>query len=147
MTIDPRPATGYAGDITPQQAWDLLAADERAVLVDVRTRPEWTFVGVPDVGALGKEAALIEWTSFATGTVNPHFLDQLAQVGLEAGDERPVVFLCRSGSRSIAAARTATGAGFGPAYNVLEGFEGDLDGARHRGGNGWRAAGLPWVQS
>ncbi len=147
MTIDARPADGYAGDITPQQAWDLIAADERAVLVDVRTRPEWTFVGVPDVGSLGKEAALVEWTSFSTGTVNPHFLEQLAQLGLEPGDERPVVFLCRSGQRSIAAARAATGIGLGPAYNVLEGFEGALDAARHRGSEGWRAAGLPWIQS
>ncbi|MDQ2625227.1 MAG: rhodanese-like domain-containing protein [Actinomycetota bacterium] len=147
MTIDARPAEGYAGDLTPQQAWDLLAEHAGAVLVDVRTRAEWTFVGVPDVGPLGKEAALVEWTSFTTGTVNPHFLDQLAQVGLEPGDERPVVFLCRSGHRSIAAARTATRAGLGPAFNVLDGFEGGLDAEGHRGSAGWRAVGLPWMQS
>ncbi|NLF05494.1 MAG: rhodanese-like domain-containing protein [Actinomycetales bacterium] len=147
MTTDARPADGYAGDLTPRQAWDLLADDGGSVLVDVRTRPEWTFVGVPDVGPLGKEAGLVEWTSFATGGVNPHFLDQLTQLGLEPGDGRPVVFLCRSGARSISAARAATAAGLGPAYNVLEGFEGALDADGHRGSEGWRAAGLPWVQS
>ena len=144
---DTRPAEGYAGDLTPQQAWELLAEDAEAVLVDVRTRPEWTFVGVPDLGPLGKEAAFVEWTSFAAGSVNPHFLEQLAQVGLEPGDGRRVVFLCRSGQRSISAARAATAAGFGPALNVLEGFEGPLDAEGHRGSSGWRALGLPWVQS
>lgn len=142
-----RPADGYAGDITPQQAWELLAEDAESVLVDVRTRPEWSFVGVPDLGPLGKTAALVEWTSYSAGGVNPHFLEQLTQAGLEPGDGRPVVFLCRSGQRSISAAQAATRAGFSPAYNVLDGFEGPLDAEGHRGSAGWRAVGLPWVQS
>ena len=140
-------ATGYAGDLTPAQAWDLLAGDDRAVLVDVRTVAEWRFVGGPDVGALGRTVALVEWTTYPAGARNPAFVDELAAAGLSPGDGRPVVFLCRSGVRSVSAARAATAAGLGPAYNILAGFEGDLDAAGHRGAAGWRAAGLPWRQS
>ena len=140
--------TGYAGDLTAAQAWELLATDERALLVDVRTEAEWRFVGVPDVAELGRPAAFIEWTRYPTGAVNPDFLAELATAGLAPGDERPIVFLCRSGARSVAAAQVATAAGLGPAYNVLEGFEGPPDAAGHRGAaGGWRAAGLPWRQT
>ena len=134
----------YAGDLTPQQAWDLLVSDEGAVLVDVRTDAEWRYVGIPDDAALDGRAALVEWVSYPSGQPNPRFLEQLADAGVTAG--RPVVFLCRSGVRSIAAARAATAAGLGPAYNVLEGFEGDVGPDGHRGHTGWRAAGLPWRQ-
>ncbi|HEY8721669.1 rhodanese-like domain-containing protein [Pengzhenrongella sp.] len=146
-TTDPAKPTTYAGDLTPAQAWELLEGDERAVLVDVRTAAEWRYVGVPDVGSLGRAPALVEWIGYPSGAQNPRFLDQLAAAGLAAGDGRPVVFLCRSGVRSIAAAQAATAAGLGPAYNVLEGFEGGVDRAGHRGATGWRAAGLPWSQA
>lgn len=137
----------YAGDLTPQQAWDLLASRDDAVLVDVRTRAEWTYVGLPDTSVLGRDPLLTEWVSFPEGVRNPEFVDELAAAGLEPGDGRPVVFLCRSGQRSIGAAAAATAAGYGPAYNVLDGFEGGLDDRGHRGHAGWRALGLPWRQS
>src|SRR5450830_1751775 len=139
---------GYVlhGDPTPQQAWDLLAADERAVLVDVRTDAEWRYVGVPDTSSLGRRPALIEWSTYPSGQPNPDFVASLAAVGLAPGDERPVLFLCRSGVRSVAAATAVTAAGYGPAYNVLEGFEGNVGPDGHRGAQGWRAAGLPWKQ-
>jgi len=130
----------YAGDLTPQEAWQLLDEHPEALLVDVRTEAEWDTVGVPDVAPLGKDVAFVEWVTLPGRRPNPTFLDELEQAGLEPGQERPVVFLCRSGQRSIAAAMTATAAGLGPAYNVLEGFEG----AGGLGGSGWRAAGLPW---
>ncbi|HEX5333904.1 MAG TPA: rhodanese-like domain-containing protein [Cellulomonas sp.] len=139
-------STSYASDLTPQQAWDLLAADERAVLVDVRTDAEWRYVGVPDTSSLGRRAALIEWSTYPSGQPNPNFLASLAAAGLTPGDARPVVFLCRSGVRSVAAATAATAAGYGPAYNVLDGFEGNVGPDGHRGAQGWRAAGLPWTQ-
>jgi rhodanese-related sulfurtransferase len=134
----------YAGDLTPQQAWDLLTTDERAVLVDVRTDGEWRSIGIPDAAAIGGRAALVEWVQAPSGRQNPQFLQQLAEAGLAPGDERPVVFLCRSGVRSVAAAQAATAAGLGPAYNVLDGFEGDVGPDGQRGHWGWRAAGLPW---
>ena len=140
--------TGYAGDLTAAQTWELLATDERALLVDVRTEAEWRFVGVPDVAATGRRAAFVEWSRYPTGAVNADFLAELAAAGVAPGDERPIVFLCRSGVRSVAAAQAATAAGLGPAYNVLEGFEGPPDGTGHRGAaGGWRAAGLPWRQT
>lgn len=138
-------ADGYAGDLTPQEAWDLLASDERALLVDVRTDGEWTTIGVPDTAATGRASAFVEWVD-GSGRPNPAFLDELRTAGLEPGDERPVVFLCRSGVRSVGAARLATAAGLGPAYNVLDGFEGGVGPDGRRGSTGWRAAGLPWAQ-
>jgi rhodanese-related sulfurtransferase len=136
--------SGYAGDVPPQQAWEMLATDEKAVLVDVRTDAEWRFVGVPDTSSLKKGPLLVQWNT-AAGR-NPDFLDELAAHGITPGSG-PVLFLCRSGVRSIAAAQAATAAGIEPAYNIIDGFEGPLDDGGHRGGAGWRAAGLPWRQS
>jgi rhodanese-related sulfurtransferase len=135
----------YAGDITPDEAWKLLAADPDAVLVDCRTAAEWRFVGVPDISSLQRDVVYIEW-SRTDGTHNDGFVDDLKAAGVAPG-ERPVVFLCRSGNRSVGAAEAATEAGIGPSYNVLDGFEGDLDEDGHRGSTGWRATGLPWRQS
>ncbi|MDY6870707.1 MAG: rhodanese-like domain-containing protein [Actinomycetota bacterium] len=135
----------YAGDITPQQAWRLLDDDPNAVLVDVRTDAEWRFVGVPDLSPLSRDPVFIEWNR-TDGTRNEGFVDDLKAAGITPG-ERPVVFLCRSGNRSIGAAEAATGAGIGPSYNILDGFEGDLDEQKHRGRTGWKAVGLPWKQS
>jgi len=142
----------YAGDITPQQAWELLREHPEAVLVDVRTDAEWRYVGVPDTSSIDRRTVLIEWVSYPTGARNESFVDQLVEAGIVGGAEddeasRPVIFLCRSGVRSIAAADAATAAGIGPAYNVLDGFEGGLGADGRRGTSGWRAAGLPWTQS
>ncbi|WP_062304259.1 rhodanese-like domain-containing protein [Demequina subtropica] len=134
----------YAGDLTPHEAWKLLEDEPRAILVDVRTEAEWRFTGVPDASSLGKKPALIEWVTYPTMQRNEGFLDQLKATGAEPG--QPIVFLCRSGARSIGAAEAATAAGLGPAYNVLEGFEGATDENGHRGWQGWKGAGLPWQQ-
>ncbi|WP_280262659.1 rhodanese-like domain-containing protein [Nocardia wallacei] len=138
----------YAGDITPRQAWDLLRDNPDAVLIDVRTEAEWRFVGVPDTSSIERPTALIEWVD-GTGAPNAQFVDQLKQVLADRAPDAdaPVIFLCRSGQRSIGAATAATAAGYEPSYNVLEGFEGPLDADGHRGGAGWRALGLPWRQS
>ncbi|MEV2225755.1 rhodanese-like domain-containing protein [Nocardia vinacea] len=136
----------YAGDITPQQAWELLQDNPEAVLVDVRTEAEWRFVGVPDTTSIERPTVLIEWVD-SNGARNGEFVEQLTKA-LEGRDPAaPVVFLCRSGQRSIGAAVAATGAGIAPSFNVLEGFEGPIDELGHRGGSGWRAIGLPWRQS
>ncbi|TDZ96252.1 hypothetical protein CCUG60885_02395 [Mycobacteroides salmoniphilum] len=140
---------GYAGDITPEAAWALLTENPEAVLVDVRTSAEWKWVGVPDLTELGRDVVYIEWVR-SNGERNEQFLEELAAAGVTGpsdGDSRPVVFLCRSGNRSIGSAELATEAGITPSYNVLDGFEGNLDENRHRGGVGWRAIGLPWRQS
>jgi rhodanese-related sulfurtransferase len=135
----------YAGDITPEDSWKLLSENPEAVLVDCRTDAEWRWVGVPDLSTLGREVVFVEW-NHGTGQHNDNFLSDLISAGVTPG-ERPVVFLCRSGNRSIPAAETATAAGIAPSYNMLDGFEGQLDEKDHRGVNGWRALGLPWKQS
>jgi rhodanese-related sulfurtransferase len=135
----------YAGDITPLEAWKLLSDNPNAVLVDVRTDAEWRFVGVPDLSSLGRDVVYIEWVT-ANGVPNANFADELKEQVSQADQERPVIFLCRSGNRSIGAAEVATVVGLTPAYNVLDGFEGQLDASGHRGETGWRAVGLPWKQ-
>lgn len=138
----------YAGDITPEEAWTLLRDNPEAVLVDVRTDAEWRFVGVADISGLGRDVVYVQWSG-TDGRRNENFVDDLLERIPVAGTngERPVVFLCRSGNRSIGAAEVATEAGIAPSYNVLDGFEGNLDADGHRGGTGWRAIGLPWTQS
>ena len=133
----------YAGDISPHEAWSILESDKAAMLVDVRTLPEWQFVGLPDLGRVGRRVLTVSWQVYPEMRVNERFVDSLR----EAGAAGPIMFLCRSGVRSRAAAVAATAAGLRPAYNVAGGFEGDPDGERHRGRiSGWKAAGLPWVQ-
>lgn len=147
--MTPPPSHDYAGDIDAQAAWDLLKAEPAAQLVDVRTMAEWNFVGLPDLSPLGRRVHCVEWQTFPAMTINPGFVAQAeaAVTAAGAGKETPILFLCRSGARSRAAAMALTAAGFSKAYNVAGGFEGDPDGERHRGNiNGWKAAQLPWRQ-
>lgn len=123
----------------------MLAENPSAVLVDVRTEAEWTFVGVPDLSSLGREVVFVEWNR-SGGRHNDAFLAELQRTVPVRDADRPVIFLCRSGQRSIGAAGAATAAGLTPSFNVLDGFEGPLDAEGHRGSAGWRAAGLPWRQ-
>lgn len=140
------PNANYAGDVGVADAMQALTVDPKAALVDVRSQPEWTFVGLPDLNAIGKRPYCIEWQVFPGMSANPSFLSQLA--GAVSDRNAPVYFLCRSGARSRAAAIAATQAGFSRAYNIAGGFEGDLDERGHRGSRtGWKAAGLPWRQS
>ena len=143
-------ASGYAGEYTSAVAWRVLQETADAVLVDVRTRAEWSFVGVPDLSSLGKQTVLIEWQTFPPAERPRPFVDDLKRECSERGiaHDAPVLFLCRSGARSRAAAMAATEAGFSKCFNVSDGFEGDLN-AEHRRGtvNGWKQSGLPWVQS
>jgi rhodanese-related sulfurtransferase len=136
---------GYAGDLRPAEAWALLKEDPKAVLIDVRTVPEWGFVGLPRLDGLGKETICISWQAYPDMARNADFAAEVAAKGV--GKDQPVLLLCRSGARSKAAAMALTQAGFGPCFNVAEGFEGDRDGDLHRGSvGGWKAAGLPWAQ-
>ncbi|QCP00253.1 rhodanese-like domain-containing protein [Arthrobacter sp. 24S4-2] len=131
----------YAGDLSPQDAWAKL--EQGAVLVDVRTEGEWAHIGIPETASANEkrnDPLFIQWT-FPGGIPNPDFVDQLKQQAPEdTGVE--LVFLCRSGARSVAAAIAATQAGF-TAYNVLEGFEGEPDRWGERTVNGWKNRGLP----
>ena len=130
----------YEGALTPREAYELLQQSPGAKLVDVRTRAEWDWVGrIP--GAIE-----IELLGYPGNRPNGNFVEELER-SVPMGKNDPVLFICRSGGRSHNAAMLADQAGYA-AYNVLEGFEGDKDASGHRNTKGgWRAAGLPWVQS
>jgi rhodanese-related sulfurtransferase len=140
----------YAGNISAREAWELLKSDPKAQLVDVRTVPEWAFVGVPDLASLNRAVVRVEWQVYPSMERNPKFEAAVAERLKAAGatEATPVFFLCRSGARSQAAAAAMTAAGFTKCFNVAAGFEGDLDASKHRGrASGWKVDGLPWVQA
>lgn len=131
----------YAGGVTPPIAWELVQKGQ-AVLVDVRSGEERKFVGhVP-------ESLHVAWATGTALTRNPRFVRELeAKLAKDGGKDAVALLLCRSGKRSALAAEAAAKAGFTRVFNVLEGFEGEIDAHQHRGGSdGWRFHGLPWVQ-
>ncbi|WP_174247514.1 rhodanese-like domain-containing protein [Methylocapsa sp. S129] len=141
---------GYAGDVSAADAYSMLESDKSAVLVDVRSKAEWTYVGVPDLSEIGKETIFVEWQEYPAMKVAadfaPHLLELLRARGVSAA--APLLFLCRSGVRSRAAAIALTQAGQEHCYNIAQGFEGPLDDKQKRGAvDGWKARGLPWAQS
>jgi len=139
-------AAGYTGDVAPATAWKILSEHKDAVLVDVRTRAEWNYVGLPDLDPIAKKPALLEWQVFPSMQPNPEFVAALS--GAIANKDAPLLFLCRSGARSAAAAKAMTAAGYSTCLNVADGFEGPLDAQAKRGSaGGWKAAGLPWRQT
>jgi hypothetical protein len=126
-------------NLKPQQAFDFLQANPEAILIDCRSEVEFLFVGHP-VGAVH-----IAWSEAPDWDINPDFARQVRN---EADENKPVLLICRSGTRSIAAAKVLEEAGFKQVINVLEGFEGDRDENHHRGNSGgWRFHGLPWEQT
>jgi len=128
----------YEGALYPDEAYEILQSAPGAKLVDVRTRAELDWVGrVPG-------AVEIEWATYPGMKPNPHFIAQLEQ---QIDKEALVIFICRSGVRSNAAAAFATQAGYNDCYNVLEGFEGEKNADGHRNTlGGWRVSELPWEQ-
>lgn len=135
------------GEISPQEAWELMQADDGATLVDVRSSMEYRYVGHP-VGAVH-----VPWMEPPRWQPDPRFVERVSEELLAKGGGRgdmrelPVMMICRSGSRSADAAVLLARAGFGKVYNVLEGFEGERDESWHRSTiNGWRFHSLPWRQ-
>jgi len=138
-------AMGYAGDVDVIEAWETLKVNPGAYLVDVRTRAEWTFVGIPDLTSSGKKPLFIEWQTYPSMAVNPSFVEEISS---EISDKStPIFFLCRSGARSKAAAIEVTKNGYASCFNIGDGFEGPRDDSERRGlASGWKARDLPWVQ-
>jgi rhodanese-related sulfurtransferase len=126
--------------LTPKKCWTLLSSDSSAVLLDVRDRMEYSFIGHP------KGAINIPWKELPDWRVNSLFVDEVRQ--RIPSHDTPVFLLCRSGQRSLDAAKALAAAGYQDLTNVEEGFEGPLDAIKHRGTlGGWRYHGLPWEQS
>jgi len=129
---------------TAAEAWDYLQHYRNAVLVDVRTRAEWMYVGTADLSAVGGTPVMIEWAHLGGG-LNADFLKHLKDA---VPGDKTLLMMCRSGARSLAAGMAAKDAGYINVINISDGFEGDLDNNHRRNTkNGWRAAGLPWRQS
>ncbi|HHH47286.1 MAG TPA: rhodanese-like domain-containing protein [Gammaproteobacteria bacterium] len=132
--------------LTPKEAYELLEKNPSAVMIDVRSSMEFLFVGHP------KGAIHVAWIDEPDWKVDPEFPAHVRQVmlgGLSCHDEgcAPVVLICRSGKRSLEAGEALIKDGFPEVYNVLEGFEGELDDEHHRSSlGGWRFHGLPWEQ-
>jgi rhodanese-related sulfurtransferase len=132
--------------VTAAETREALKRDERATLVDVRTRAEWTFVGLPSTAGTARDLVLIEWQHFPDGSIAQDFGAQLE--GACPDKSAPLYFICRSGGRSRHAAERARELGYENCFNVSDGFEGPPDERGHRGTvAGWKAAGLPWRQS
>lgn len=139
-------AKGCAGEVEPDTAWQVLAEDFSAILVDVRTAPEWTLVGTPNLNSIAKQALFIPWRSFPTMEINEKFVSQVEDEN-KIGKDSPIFFLCKTGGRSLDAAIEMTKHGYTQCYNILGGFEGDLDENGQRGNkNGWKQCNLPWEQ-
>jgi rhodanese-related sulfurtransferase len=135
----------YAGDVSSREAWDILSKEPDAVLVDVRTEPEWTFVGLPDLREIEKRTVCVCWQGYPDMMINPGFTGELEGHGVTP--DRTVLLICRSGVRSRHAAVALTAKGYRRCYNVAGGFEGPHDAEQHRGTtDGWKADGLPWSQ-
>jgi rhodanese-related sulfurtransferase len=142
------PEGEYAGDVAARQAWEVLAENPAAVLVDVRTQVEWNLIGKPDLSSIDREPIYLQWVTMQGP--NPDFLDELraALEEREVATDAPVFFMCQSGGRSKVSAIQCTQLGYSACYNIAEGFEGDLDEHKHRNSvSGWKVAGLPWTQS
>lgn len=136
-------------DVPAEETWVRLQADAGTVLVDVRTRAEWTFVGIPDLSTLNKRVVTMEWQTFPDSRVDPDFVGKLSQLldGAGIAKDAELFFICRSGARSHSAAAAMAGAGYSRCRNVEDGFEGPLGPTQKRGQvAGWKAAGLPWRQ-
>ena len=135
----------HIGRIDPVKAQALLEEDPHALLIDVRSRVEYEFVGHP------VNAIHLAWKEFPSWEERDDFIEQLESELNKRGDAaktRALLFICRSGARSLAAARLLCEHGYTNVYNVEEGFEGDKDARNHRGTiNGWRFHGLPWEQT
>jgi rhodanese-related sulfurtransferase len=149
MSTDDVPSIKEA---VPSDVWAALVEDESTVLIDVRTQSEWDFVGTPDLSSLGRQVLCIEWAEYPGMVRNLNFVTTVIE-NLEGQSPKQIFFLCRSGVRSKGAAMAVAAAMTEHRFscqcvNVLEGFEGDLDPTKKRGGlNGWKARGLPWRQS
>ena len=124
--------------LTPKEAFEFLQRTADAVFVDCRSEMEYLFVGHP------KGAILVPWNDGPNWDINPEFVSHVKKA---TSVNRPVILICRSGNRSLDAGRALEEAGFTKIYNVLHGFEGELDANHHRGAStGWRFEGLPWEQ-
>ena len=132
-------------DVTSVECFRKLSKISNSYLIDVRTKPEWEFTGVPDLSSLNKKTIFIAWNEYPEMNINKYFINQIAGENIEKIDN--IFLICRSGRRSFQAAKYLTSLGYNHSYNVSDGFEGDKNKLNQRSTiNGWKYNQLPWQQ-
>lgn len=132
-------------NISSKECFEILSNKVDAYLIDVRTLPEWKFVGVPDLSLINKETFFVSWQIYPEMNENKNFKEQILDLGIQKNSN--LYFICRSGQRSLNAAKLLINNGFSSCFNIHDGFEGDLDQHNKRSLiNGWKYNNLPWKQ-
>ena len=134
------------GMVNSKQAWEALTENSQSVFIDVRTKAEWAFVGIPVLSKINKNPLFIEWREFPDMNVNEDFVNKVKSVVTDL--KTPIYFICKGGGRSNEAAHAIAAEGYENCFNIVDGFEGEPNNDRHRGTiSGWKASNLPWEQN
>ena len=132
-------------NILPKDCFKYLSKNPNAYLIDVRTTPEWLYVGLPNLESLQKKTICVAWQIYPEMEININFESEIINAGINTKDT--IFLICRSGKRSLDAAQFLTSCGFINCYNVKDGFEGKLNNNNHRSNKeGWKFNNLPWKQ-
>ena len=132
-------------NISSFECFNKLSKIYNSYLIDVRTKPEWEFIGIPDLSSLNKKTIFISWHMYPKMKINSFFKNQIIESNIKKNDE--LFLICRSGGRSLHAAKYLISCGYNHCYNVSDGFEGDKNNQNHRSAiNGWKYNNLPWKQ-
>ena len=132
-------------NITSIECFNKLSEISNSYLIDIRTKPEWEFIGVPDLSSLNKKTIFISWLVYPEMRINSYFEKQINESNIEKNDK--LFFICRSGRRSFQAAKFLSHSGYNYCYNVSDGFEGKKNSLNQRSTiNGWKFNNLPWNQ-
>ena len=132
-------------NIASVECFNQLSEIFNSYLIDVRTKPEWEFIGTPNLSSINKKTIFISWHIYPQLKINPFFENQITELNIKKNDK--LFFICRSGGRSFQAAKFLSHSGYNYCYNVSDGFEGDKNNLNQRTTiNGWKFNNLPWKQ-
>jgi len=132
-------------NITSIECFKKLLEISNSYLIDVRTKPEWEFIGVPDLSSINKKTIFISWHVYPEMKINSLFENQLIKLNIKKTDK--LFLICRSGSRSFQAAKFLSSFGYHHCFNITDGFEGEKNNLNQRSTiNGWKYNNLPWKQ-
>jgi rhodanese-related sulfurtransferase len=138
-------ASNVVEEVTSLEAWEILQKNSNSYLIDVRTVPEWKNVGYPNLSSIDRKLVKLSWRVYPTMQINTDFVTHLVQEIPQK--EANLLFICKTGGRSYEAALEMKKNGFINCFNIIDGFEGDIDHTNSRGNiNGWKALNLPWEQ-
>ena len=132
-------------NISSRECFEELSIEVNSQLIDVRTKPEWIYVGVPDLSSINKKVIFVSWQVYPEMGTNKFFENQILESNIKKDNN--LYFICRSGNRSNNAAEFLASRGFSNCFNVIDGFEGNLNHERQRASiDGWQFNNLPWKQ-